>query len=235
MATLATLRTAVSSKLGLDNTAASAEQVLIDSWLNQGVLEVLLRTHCTVEPGTMNTTASTWQYELDTGILAIRNLWREDDNGDVEKSIHLSEQELVDLHRASSSSDAAFLHYAVAGSNLLLIWPTPSSVYAMDFLYVPRPTALTSASHDPSNAGYGRIPTEFHKAIEYYALWQGAEFDENTVSGGGERYRALFEDYVTRFMRPAITRKGNYELPRARTRRGAWRTRQTIRRENDRY
>ena len=234
MATLADLRTRVTSKLGLDNTASGAEQVLVDSWLNEGVVEILLRTHCTVETGDMTTTADVWDYQLSTNILAIRDLWRENASADIEPVIRVSEQEILDLHRHSPGGDAAYLRYATVGSNLLLLWPTPSSVYTLDLLYVPRPTSMSSASHDPSSLTYGRIPTEFHKAIEYYALWQGAEYDENQGSQGGERFRTLFEDYLATRIRPAMKRKGGVELPQVR--RKSWRSRRsTLARENDRY
>lgn len=235
MATLADLRTRVTSKLGLDNTASGAEQLLVDSWLNEGVVEILLRTHCTVETGEMTTTANVWSYQLSTSILAIRDVWREESTGAINPVIRVSEQEILDLHRATSSSDASYLRYATTGANLLLLYPTPSATYTIDLLYVPRPTAMSSGTHDPSTLTYGRIPTEFHKAIEYYALWQGAEYDENQGSQGGERYRTLYENYLAAIIRPAMRRKGGVELPQVR--RKSWRSRRNSRllRENDRY
>ena len=139
------------------------------------------------------------------------------------------------MHRHSPSGDAADVRYAVAGSNLLLVWPTPSSAYTFELLYVPRPTSMSDGTHDPASLTYGRIPTEFHKAIEYYALWQGAEYDENQGAQGGERYRALFEDYLATRVRPAMKRKGGAEL--GQVRRKSWRSRSRSRlmRENDRY
>jgi hypothetical protein len=217
----------------LDNTASSAEQVLIDRWLNEGVLEVLLRTQCTVEVATMDTIADTWQYQLSTSILAIRDVYREDTAGAVEPVLRVSEQEILDYRRGVASSDAAYTRYAVLGSNLLIIWPTPSSVYTLRLFYVPRPTAMSTGTDDPSSATLGRIPTEFHKAIEYYALWQGGEFDENRGSQGGERYRTLFENYLVGIIRPAMRRKGGLDMPQVR--RGSWRSKRLLARENDRY
>lgn len=232
MATLATLRTAVSSKLGLDNASGSTEQILVDSWVNEGIVEILLRTHCKVEKGTMAVTSGTWDYQLDTGILAIRDIWGTDSAGAVTAVIRVSEQEILDLHR-STSSGSATLRYTVVGSNLILLWPTPTTAYTLNLLYVPRPTSMTAADHDPSAETYGRIPKEFHKAIEYFALWQGAEYDENQGSQGGERFRALFEDYLATRIRPAMKRKGGIELPQVR--RKSWRSSRRLTREPDRY
>lgn len=235
MPTLAQFRTRIAAKLGFDNTASSAEQSLIDSWVNEAVVEILLRTHCTVETGDMAVTAGTWDYQLDTDILAIRDLWKQGASGDVEPVIRMSEQEILDLHRSSTTSDAAYLRYAVSGANLLLVWPTPSSAYTLHLLYVPRPTTMTDGAHDPSVSTYGRIPTEYHKAIEYYALWQGAEYDENQPAQGGERNRALFENYLAAVIRPAMKRKGGAELGQVRRRSWRSRTRGRLMRENDRY
>lgn len=230
--TLAQFRTAIAAKLGLDNTAASAEQVLIDSWVNAGVLDLLLRTHCTVESATMATTVNVWDYQLDTDILAIRDIWREETNGEVDPVIRVTEEEILDLHRSTSASSAAFTRYAVAGSNMLLVWPTPSTAYTLHILYVPRPTALAAVGDDPSSATLGRIPREFHKGIEYYALWQGAEYDENQTAQGGERFRVIYETFLLQTIRPALRQKGGRNAPRARTK--SWRTRRLVS-DPDRY
>jgi hypothetical protein len=229
--TLETLRRAVASKLGLDNSAGN-ERDLIDEWLNQGVLEILLRTHCTVEAGSMNTIADTWQYQLDTDILAIRDIWREDSSAAVEPMVRVSEAEILNYHRGTGAADASRTRYAVTGSNLLLLWPTPSSVFALKLLYVPRPTAMSAVGHDPSTLTYGRIPTEFHKAIEYYALWQGAEYDDSRPSEYGRQHEQNFEKALHR-IRASMQRKGGVDMPRARTR--SWRGRRSLVRENDRY
>jgi hypothetical protein len=92
---------------------------------------------------------------------------------------------------------------------------------------------MTDGAHDPSSSTYGRIPTEFHKAIEYYALWQGAEYDENRTGQGGERYRMLFENYLGGIIRPAMKRKGGVDMPQVR--RGSWRSRRNWGRTPDRY
>lgn len=45
--TLAQYRSAISSKLGLENTTA-ADQGFIDLWVNEGVTDVMIRTDCRV-------------------------------------------------------------------------------------------------------------------------------------------------------------------------------------------
>lgn len=211
MATLTTFRNSVAKKVGLDNSS-SGDQPLIDEWLNQGVLEVLLRTHCTVETGTMSTTASTWEYQLDTDILAVHALWTNDADGNVDLAVREDYVGILNLHYASTSTgDSLIKHYATQGSNLLLVWPTPSEAYTINLLYVPRPTAMSSGAHDPSDSAYGRIPKEFHKLIELYACAEAADFDDDAGSQHGERYRFQFEDGIKR-MRKAIRDKGGTRL-----------------------
>jgi hypothetical protein len=47
------------SKLNLDNTAAGAEQLLIDGWANEAVLQFLIRTRCRVAIATIQLTSAT--------------------------------------------------------------------------------------------------------------------------------------------------------------------------------
>src|SRR3990172_13364752 len=102
MATLADLRNVVARKIGLDNTASSTDQALIDEWVNQGVIEVLLRTHCTIEQATMDTTASTWLYQLPTSVLHMKDLWREDAAGAVFPAGHHNHLEILNLHHPTT-------------------------------------------------------------------------------------------------------------------------------------
>jgi len=215
MATLSTLRNVVAKKIGLDNTA-SGDQPLIDEWINQGIREILLRTHCTVEQGSLTTTASTWQYELDTDFLAIEEMYREESDGAVQLARRETAVEIIDRHRGSNTSaDSTLTYYATAGSNLLLVWPTPASAYTLKLLYVPRPTELSSSNHDPSDATYGRIPAEFHKLIELWTLAEAADYDDDAGSQHGDRYRFQFEEGIKR-MRAAIRGKGGKRLAPAR-------------------
>lgn len=232
MATLAALRNSVTTKLGLLNDTGT-ERDLVDQWCNEAILEILSRTHCTVHVGSMATVADVWQYHLDANILALRDVFRTDAAGAVEPVIRVTEQEILELRRGSASSNAAYTRYATIGANLIILWPTPSAAYTLNLHYVPRPGSMTVASDDPSDANFGRVPKEFHKAIEYYALWQGGEYDESRSSQGGERYRALFENYIDKVIRPSIRKKGGADQPQVR--RGSWRSQRLRARENDRY
>lgn len=86
--------------------------------------------------------------------------------------------------------------YAVAGSNLLMVWPTPTSADTITAYYVPRPTVMSSDAHDPSTTTYGGIPAEFHKAIVQYACWQGWDYNNNPAQA--TRYQQLYELEIKR-------------------------------------
>lgn len=203
MATLTVLRNAVYSKLGMDSTSSGNDETLVTSWLNEGVREVLLRTHCYVGETTISLSANTWKYTLDASILAMLHV-TDDENRPVEV---IQATDLLDLRRASTSTDAVPLRIAVLGSNKLLVWPTPTASSTLDVLYVPKPTEMSTGSHDPSNATYGGVPVEFHKAIELWALAQGSDYEHEGRTQSGVKYMQEFELYVKGVIRPAVNRK----------------------------
>lgn len=211
MPNLTALRLSVAKELGLDNTVAG-DQPLIDEKLNQGVLEILLRTHCNVDATTISLSANTWQYQLATSILAIIDVARDD-----EPAERVDYAQIRNLRRAGgdTASDSIRTRYATLGSNLLLVWPTPSASQTLDIFYVPRPTALAAGADDPSAAANGRIPTEFHKLIELWAEAEMASYDDDGGSQHGDRYRFQFNEGIKE-MRRRIQQKGGLRLSRAR-------------------
>lgn len=215
MATLGTIRNVVSRKIGLNNTAGSSDQIMVDEWVNQAVEHILLRTHCRVLCSSMETTANIWKYELPAAILAIKDVWTTstDQYGPLERW----DPDTLLTYRQSNPQGANSLRYAVMGSNLLLLYPTPTEAFEIDVFYVPKPGTATSETDNFSTNSFG-IPTEFHKAIELFTLWQAADFVDDQSSQRGESYRAQFEDFLGRTVLPAINRKGG-NTGRVRTRR----------------
>jgi hypothetical protein len=62
MSTLANFRTQVSQKLGMDNTAGSTEQGLIDYWVNQAIVDILMETEVYVVEAQATLTAGQGDY-----------------------------------------------------------------------------------------------------------------------------------------------------------------------------
>lgn len=211
MATFSQLKTRVTRKLKLDSTAGSDEQDMVGEHLNEAVNEVLLETHCHLSVSTATLTANEGDYELDTDILAIHKVI----DSDAVPLERVTEAE-IDEYRRASSSASSVMRYAVAGSNMLMVWPEPASAVTLTFYYVPRPAPMSSDSHDPSNATYGGIPSEFHKALEFYACWQAADFDDDSTSNQGDRYFGQYQAWLAK-IRKAQKLKGGNRMPKART------------------
>lgn len=187
MATLAQLRTRVSSKLGLDNSAGG-EKTLLDSWANEGVEDVLVRTHCRVREATLALTAGTETYTLDSSIMAVIDVYNTTTDVDYQME-RVPPDYLNRLRRNGTGAVGPATYYTLQGTDLLKLWPTPGSGETLRMDYVPRPGTLSLDADTPSE-----IPVRWHKAVELYMLWQGADYDDDTSSAQGDRYR---RDYLT--------------------------------------
>jgi hypothetical protein len=136
-----------------------------------------LQTGCYVTTTTINEVANTGDYTLDSGIIRV-TAWQWTNTTLVTVPARISVPDLLYL-RANASASSPASSYAIAGSNLLMVFPTPDAADTVTLYYTPRPTVMSSGSHDPSNATYGGIPAEFHKAIELYALREGADYSKD--------------------------------------------------------
>ncbi len=208
MATLANLRTYVSSVIGLDTTAAAAEEALLDARINQGVLDFLLRTRCNVNPGTVTTIAGVGDYLLGSAVLAIQDVSYQSASASTTSALErVSPARILELRRTGATQTVARL-YALNGHDLLMIYPTPSGADTITFYYVPRPTKLSSGAHDPSAEAYGGIPEEYHPALEAYATWWMADYSDDQSSQIGRSYRDLYRELVAQFKRNARGKGG---------------------------
>lgn len=125
---------------------------------------------------------------------------------------HASPDEIIQRRVATQGTavgPARF--YALNGADVLMLWPTPSTGDSLTFYYVPRPTALSGPSDNPSSASLGGIPSEWHNAIEWFALWQGADYMDDDSSKQGERYRAYYEASIKQIKKER-SRKGGRNL-----------------------
>ena len=207
MTTLAQYRTRISAKLGLDTTAGGLDETLIDSWINEAITDFLLQTSCKVQPATMTLTAGTADYTLDTAALLIKDIYVTS-AGSTYGFEEVTMAQMIELRRRSSTSGSPSRFYAVSGGNLLMVYPTPSAADVLTLFYVPRPAALSVTSASPDE-----IPVEYHKAVEYFALAEGADYDDDQTSAQGQRYREEYERWVMK-ARKYLNRKGNVRLPK---------------------
>lgn len=208
LTTLAQFRTAVANKIGLDNSA-SGDQPSIDLWVNEGVTDVVLRTRSQVRSATATMTTGTGDYTLSTSILQIIDL-ETSSSGSTYPMTRVTPDDIKAMRRSATTNTSPSQYYALAGSDLLMVYPPPGGNDTVTFTYVPRPATLSITSDSPAE-----IPVEWHKAVEYYALWQAGDYDDDQSSAQGERYRQVYEQYLAR-MRRQFALKGNNRLPRAR-------------------
>lgn len=217
MATLAQIRNEVVRVIGLDDTVSGADEVLVDGWINEAVLDVLLQTRCYVTSSTTTTTAGEGDYTLDSDILQTQDMYCTD-GGQTQRLRQVSPAQILDMRVASNvQQDSPTTHYAVAGSNLLMLYPIPSGTNTLTIYYVPRPSTLNEAGQDPSNTTYGGIPSEFHRALVKYAEAEAADYRDDQTSQHGDRYRTDYERWLGK-IRKYVNQKGNvtttaFEIP----------------------
>ncbi len=204
----------VSTQTGLDatsSTAATSEYQLMIGYINRGVVDLLRKTRCFVDVATMYLTAGTGDYTFDTSILEILSF----DITPASRAVgigleRVSLDEIIQDRRNSVVSMCPY-KYSVSGSNLISFYPTPAAADTATIYYIPRPTSLSGTANDPSATAYGGIPEEYHDAIEYYAFYRAASYDDD--DGGSQNWWKMYQGRF-REIRREIQRMGGTKLPR---------------------
>lgn len=180
----------VGEKTGLAYDVSGQEQTMLQDWANEAVVDVLLRTHIYLKIGDLALTSGTAEYRMDSTVLAI-----DDGRGSTPAGIGhylvIGLDEMIQRQSADPATAATRKMIAIEG-DLLIVYPTPSSDETLRFYYVPKPTVMSNDSHDPSSSTYGGIPTQYHRAIEYYMLWQASEYDDKQVALKPLDYKQLY-------------------------------------------
>jgi hypothetical protein len=209
LATLTDFRLRISAKLGLDNTVAG-DQGLIDSWVNEAVSEVLTRSRVNVAVGTMALTSGSSDYTLPTQILALDEMYvtSAGSSTDTYQMYRKNPLEILQMRIGGAGGTPPVRFYAISGTSLLMVYPTPAAADVLTLYYVPRPATLTTGTDTPSD-----IPVEWHKVVEYYGCWQAAQFTDSATTQEGNLYRQLYEDELRLMKRAAIHRGGRKLSP----------------------
>jgi hypothetical protein len=199
-------RISISAKLGLENSVAG-DQPFMDAKINAGVADVLVRSRVKVAVGTMAVTANVADFTLPTNILAIEDCYLTS-GGSQYSLARVSPIEILDMRRNSVAGSPS-TRYAVNGSQLLMLYPTPTDpADVITVYYVPRPAVLTLGTDTPSD-----IPSEFHDAVEYFALAQAADLSDDAGSQDGARYTASYENRLRMLKRAALQKGGRRLSP----------------------
>jgi hypothetical protein len=177
----------VSRALGLDDTASSDELTLMQRWVNRGIVDILMKTRCYMDLGSMTLQAGVTDYRIDTNILVVNQITVPDLLGNPQELDVINMNDILP-YLSNVVVDPTAPRYAAVEGTFMRVAPAPTSATVLTYLYVPKPTEIPadgttgSDSLDPSTATYGGIPTEYHDAIVDFVLWQAAAYDDK---GGG--------------------------------------------------
>lgn len=214
---LSDFRTRVARVVGL-STSNAQDLALIDSFVNESVVQFLRDTKINVVKASLSVTAGQPDYTLDTDIIAFTDAWYEPSGGNQKWLLEpVSSRDILAMRIAEGAVESATRYIAIQGAHLIMLHPAPqSSEDKLHILYVPRPTAVLSAtSHSPADPTRGNIPEEFHPILEAYVKWKTAEAEEHRPSDSGRAFQAEYEAGVMK-TRAILNKKAGVFLPRKR-------------------
>jgi hypothetical protein len=205
------LKSRVSKRLGLDETASGTEDVLLGYELNDAVRDVLTRTRCNVNKATDTIDTAGQDQDLSAVPLLVLDISVSGSDGQVWLPERTTRAEILRMARGAGTGSARY--YAHEGS-LWSFYPALAAGDIVTLYYVPKPTEMSSGSHDPATETYGNIPVEFHPALIEYAAWKMADYDDDGSSQQGVVYQGNYERLVRQALKTQRL-KGGRSLGRA--------------------
>jgi hypothetical protein len=214
LATFTVLKSRVSKTLGLDETASGNDDTVLGYELNDGVREFLLDTHINVNRSESTIVAETDDSEISSAVLAIDDIQVAGTDGQIWLPTRTTPAEILRMRRATSGPTGTARYYALNGHDLLMWFPALAVGDVVTMYYVPKPTEMSSAAHDPTSDTYGGIPVEYHPALIEYAKWKMADYDDDGSSQMGLVYEQEYERLVRKCLKRK-RKKGGRSLGRA--------------------
>lgn len=205
---LGQLRTAIAEELGMN---ATDDLIKINRWINDAIRDISFETAINVDKASMTLTSGTADYTFSTSILRTLKVYGTVD-ADGHELERLTLDDLISRQQIDTAVSSPAKYYAVRGRSIFL-YPTPGSNETLKLVYVPRPTELSADADDPSTISFGGIPVEHHYAIECYALWRAAKFDDDLSSQIGQNYLLDYQRELSKIRRN-LRRNGGDRNPR---------------------
>jgi len=208
---LTTFRLRIQSTTGLASASPGHyEQTLVDGWVNEGITQFLMRTKAVKKTASLALTAGQGDYTIDPNVIAFEDAY-------IGNSM-LKNVDTQDIRRwrlnPSYSPAGSVGCFAYEGQTIML-YPTPVAADVLHMVYVPEPLApLVGGNDDPSGAGFGFIPNEYHPTIEAYAKWKAGEYANDQPSQNGQVWKQEWEAGVVS-TRSLETRKAGVNVRRA--------------------
>ena len=189
---------------GLASAPGTEDRALLDTWVNDGMVEIFVDTSCVVTKVTVTLTASVDEYAMDTGILRILEYAQLASAPSSALSI-VSASEI--LQRRFTSSVGTVRRFAILGSNILIVNPTPVAADQILFYAVPYPDAVATTDdvHSTGLPLFGKRALECYvlmRAMEYNHDYQAARMRGNPVVYGAAAYwRGMYDDELNNIRR----------------------------------
>jgi hypothetical protein len=168
--------------MGMQEIVSHDEIVFIKQYLNEGLLDVIVRTRPYTRVITLTLTANTAIHDMSTDILALVDV--QDPTGNF-----LERMTREDITIAQRNGVPGFAYE----EPLLWVSPVYNSDTQIKAYGIFRPSSLTQDSDDPSSPTFGGLAPEFHPAIINYACWKAGEYTEHEQSQMGEKWRVAYE------------------------------------------
>lgn len=168
--------------LGMQEIVAHDEIAFIKAYLNEGVLDVLVRTRPYTRTINLSLTGGVAIHDMSTDILALLDV-QHPYYGFLQR---LSREDITD---AQSRAEPGFAYE----EPLLWISPVSSQDSQIKAYGIFRPAPMANDSDDCANPNYGGLPSEFHVGVVNYALWKGGEYTQHEASAMGEKWRIAYE------------------------------------------
>lgn len=194
------------------STSDSGDLALLDAWTNDAVEQFLRETKLNVRKASLDTTAGSADYTLDTDILAMQAVYIDPASSDPSQLLQARTPEDIIHMRIRAEDTTAPRFYALAGANTIMLHPAPESGDTLHILYVPRHTALSTTADTPSASANGNIPAEYHVILEEYVKWKACEAEEHKPSESGKAFQRNFELGCTK-VRAEMKRKAGVVIP----------------------
>ena len=155
---------------------------LIKPYLNEGVVDLIVRTRPFTRVINLTLTADTPIHDMASDILSLLDI-EHPDFGFLQR---LSRE---DATNAQGYGQPGFAYE----EPLLWVSPVPATDLVIRAYGIFRPTPMANDTDDCATGTYGGIPPEFHPAIINYACWKAAEYTQHEGSQLGEKWRIAYE------------------------------------------
>lgn len=200
--TLAEMREEVMSIIGM---SGDGEEARVDSWINRGVKRILTLTSCEVQTADVDLDVDEGDYESDEDIIRMVTIHNLTDSRPLDR---VTVQELEAKRLYGDATGGITCYASPPRSDTLMFYPTPDSATQLRLYYVPKPRVLDEDANEPDE-----IPDEWHDLVVLYALGWAADWDDDTSSSQGQRYRADFKEGIKDMKRALLSKAGNRLAP----------------------